>query len=156
MHFDPMSAFRKNAVATYRLRMLGSAIALVPLGYFIRFHGSAPEWLNDALGSVIYEMFWITLFSGILPKIAPLKIAMTVGLTTSALEFLQLWHPPLLQIARATLPGRLVLGTTFSWLDFPAYLGGSTLGYLWTQLCLPRRPFRLCIRDLWVEIKARL
>lgn len=135
-----MPASRNNAFKTYRLLMFGSAIALVPLGYFVRFHGSGPEWLNDGLGSVIYEMFWIALFLGTWPRIPPLKIAATVGIATCALEFLQLWHPSLLQTIRATLPGRLILGTSFSWFDFPAYLGGSTLGYLWTRSLQPRKP----------------
>jgi hypothetical protein len=127
-------SFHKNTIVTYRWRMLGSAIALIPLGYFIRFHGLGPEWLNDFLGSVVYEMFWITLFSGIWPKVQPLKIAVTVCLATCALEFLQLWHPPVLQILRANPFGRLILGTTFSWLDFPAYFAGSGLGFWWGRL----------------------
>jgi Protein of unknown function (DUF2809) len=128
---------RQKTFCTYRWRMLGSAIALIPLGYFIRFHGPGPAWLNDALGSVMYEMFWITLGLGIWPKIRPLHMAAAVGVATSLLEFLQLWHPPLLQVLRQTLLGRLVLGTTFSWLDFPAYVGGSVLGFLWGQALFP-------------------
>lgn len=124
----PMNV-RKNTLVIDRWRMLGSAIALIPLGYSIRFHGPGPEWLNDALGSVMYEMFWITLFLGIWPKVQPLKIAITVCLATCALEFLQLWHPPMLQTLRANLLGRLILGTTFSWADFPAYFAGSGLGF---------------------------
>jgi Protein of unknown function (DUF2809) len=135
-----MPASQNNAFTAYRLWTIGTAIALVPLGYFIRFHGSGSEWLNDVLGSVIYEMFWIALFLGAWPKIPPIKIAVAVGIATCALEFLQLWHPPLLQTLRATLPGRLILGNTFSWLDFPAYLVGSTLGYLWARSRLPHRP----------------
>jgi hypothetical protein len=131
--------FRQKTFVTYRWRMLGSAISLIPLGYFIRFYGPGPEWLNDALGSVLYEMFWITLGLGIWPKRPPLQMAVAVGVATSLLEFLQLWHPPLLQSLRHTLLGRLVLGTTFSWLDFPAYAGGSTLGFLWGRLLLPHR-----------------
>jgi hypothetical protein len=134
-----MPAFRNNAFTTYRFLMFGTAIALIPLGYFIRFYGSGSEWLNDALGSIIYEMFWSALGLGIWPKIPPLRMAVAVGLSTCVLEFLQLWHPPLLQTLRATLPGRLILGTSFSWFDFPAYLGGSILGYLWTQSLRPRR-----------------
>lgn len=134
--FAPMSTFRNC-----RWILLGSAIALVPIGYFIRFYGSMPEWLNDALGSIIYEMFWITLLLGIWPKVSPIKISIIVGLATCTLEFLQLWHLPLLQMIRATLPGRLVLGTHFSWLDFPAYLGGCMLGYRWSKTCLSRKPY---------------
>jgi Protein of unknown function (DUF2809) len=130
---------RRNTFVTYRWRMLGSAIALVPIGYFIRFYGPGPEWLNDTLGSVMYEMFWITLGLGIWPKIPPLQMAVAVGVATSLLEFLQLWHPPLLQALRHTLPGRLILGTNFSWLDFPAYAGGSVLGFWWGRSILPPR-----------------
>jgi Protein of unknown function (DUF2809) len=133
---------RQKIFVAYRWRMLESAIALIPLGYFIRFYGPGPEWLNDALGSVTYEMFWITLGLGIWPKIRPLHMAAVVGIATSLLEFLQLWHPPVLQALRHTLLGRLILGTTFSWLDFPAYAGGSILGLWWGQVLLPHRSTR--------------
>jgi hypothetical protein len=142
--FDPMN-FRNNTFVIYRWLMLGCAnawcvaIALIPLGYVTRFHGLGPEWLNDALGSVMYEMFWTTLFLGIWPKVPPLQIAIAVGVATCFLEFLQLWHPLLLQTLRATLPGRLIFGTTFSWLDFPAYLGGSILGFLWGRWLRTKR-----------------
>ncbi len=132
--------FRKNIFDTYRLRMVGSVIALIPLGYFIRFHGLGPEWLNDFLGSVMYEMFWISLFLGIWPKVQPLKVAVTVCLATCSLEFLQLWHPPLLQALRANLLGRLILGTTFSWADFPAYFAGSGLGFWLGRLLRSHKP----------------
>ncbi|WP_404783194.1 DUF2809 domain-containing protein [Altericista sp. CCNU0014] len=134
-----MKTLRKNPFRSYRLTMLGSAIALVPLGYLLRFYGPGPAWLDDALGSAIYEIFWIALGLGIWPNVAPLKIAAIIGIATCALEILQLWHPPFLQALRATLPGRLILGTTFSWRDFPAYLGGSIVGYGWGRSRLPRR-----------------
>jgi hypothetical protein len=132
--------FRKNIFDTYRLRMVGSVIALIPLGYFIRFHGLGPEWLNDFLGSVMYEMFWISLFLGIWPKVQPLKVAVTVCLATCSLEFLQLWHPPVLQALRAHLLGRLILGTTFSWADFLAYFAGSGLGFWLGRLLRSHKP----------------
>jgi Protein of unknown function (DUF2809) len=134
-----MKALKNRHFVFYRMKMLGSAIALIPLGYFIRFYGPGPAWLNDALGSVMYEMFWITLGLGIWPQMPPLHMAVAVGITTSLLEFLQLWHPPLLQALRQTLLGRLILGTTFHWLDFPAYAGGSILGWWWGRVLLPRR-----------------
>jgi hypothetical protein len=130
---------RKNTLVTDRWQMLGSAIILIPIGYLIRFYGPGPEWLNDFLGSVMYEIFWITLFLGIWTTVRPLKMAVTVCLVTCALEFLQLWHPPVLQILRANLLGRLVLGTTFSWFDFPAYCAGSGLGFWWGRSLRTKR-----------------
>ncbi|MEH2192618.1 MAG: DUF2809 domain-containing protein [Nostoc sp.] len=52
---------------------------------------------------------------------------------TCILEFLQLLHPPLLNEIRATLVGKLLLGTTFVWWDFPHYGLGCVLGCLWLR-----------------------
>lgn len=108
-------------------------VAAVPIGYWVRFHGPGPEGLNDALGSVAYEWFWIALFWGCFPGRSAFRISLAVLLATCGLEFLQLWQPTFLQALRATIPGRLVLGNTFSWTDFPPYIVGSVLGYVWVQ-----------------------
>ena len=107
--------------------------AIVPLGYWVRFSQLGSPWISDALGSVAYEIFWILLGVFLFPLASPAKVAITVGLATSAIEFLQLWQPPFLQMLRATVPGRLVLGNTFSWTDFPAYLTGSLAGWQWVK-----------------------
>lgn len=49
---------------------------------------------------------------------------------TCVLEFLQLWQMPWLVALRRTLPGRLVLGTHFSWFDFPPYVVGTLMAWL--------------------------
>jgi len=59
--------------------------------------------------------------------------AFGVCVATCGLEFLQLWQPPFLQAARATLPGRMVLGNSFTWSDFPSYFAGSFLGWVWVR-----------------------
>ncbi len=116
---------------SYRLALLLSIVILVPIGYLVRFsQGAFPDWLHDASGSVAYEIFWIALVQFYYPKASIVKTAVAVCLATCAIEFLQLWQPPLLQAIRATLPGRLVLGNTFSWSDFPPYFVGSALGWI--------------------------
>jgi Protein of unknown function (DUF2809) len=117
----------------YRLAAVATMVAAVPIGYWVRFHGPGPEGLNDALGSVAYEWFWIALFWGCFPGRSAFRISLAVLLATCGLEFLQLWQPTFLQALRATIPGRLVLGNTFSWTDFPPYIVGSVLGYVWVQ-----------------------
>ena len=118
----------------YRLILLVSIVIIIPLGYIIRFsQGIGPAWLHDALGSVAYEIFWILLVAFIVPKFSVFKVAIGVCIATCILEFLQLWQPPFLQAARSTLPGRLVLGNTFVWSDFPSYFIGSFLGWGWTR-----------------------
>lgn len=124
---------------SYRLRLLISLILVAPLGYVIRFAGILPEWLNDALGSVCYEIFWILLVVLLFPRTRPLWAAVGVCLATCALEFLQLWQPAWLQALRATLVGRLVLGNKFTWTDFPAYFLGSFLGWVWVRSFHPNR-----------------
>jgi hypothetical protein len=117
----------------YRIALLISTVLLLPIGYLVRFSQSGFPWLDDALGSIAYEMFWIVLVLTGFPKFSPMKVAIAVCLSTCAIEVLQLWQPPFLQAIRATLPGRLVLGNTFSGSDFPPYFVGSFLGWAWVR-----------------------
>jgi hypothetical protein len=105
-------------------------IVIVPLGYIIRFSHADQGGFGDFFGSVAYEIFWILLIVFLWPQFSVLKVAIAVCLATCAIEFLQLWTPSWLQAIRATLPGRLVLGNTFLWSDFPPYFVGSFLGWL--------------------------
>ena len=118
----------------YRVALLASLAIIVPLGFITKFYpGPGHNWLNDAFGGVPYEIFWILLIAYLRPKASPLKISVGVCLMTCAVEFLQLWSPPFLQTIRLTSLGRLVLGNSFSWLDFPYYFLGSALGWGWVQ-----------------------
>lgn len=122
---------QQHRVFKYRIALFISILIIVPLGYVVRFHGAAPEWLNDSFGSIAYEIFWILLVALLFPKVSPLWTAVGVCLATCLLEFFQLWHPPFLQAMRATLLGRLALGNAFTWSDFPSYFIGSFFGWLW-------------------------
>jgi hypothetical protein len=116
----------------YRISLLLSIVLIVPIGYVARFsQGWISDSLHDALGSLAYEVFWILLVQFFYPKTSPLRTAVGVCLATCAIEVLQLWQPPFLQAVRATLPGRLILGNTFMWSDFPPYGLGSALGWMW-------------------------
>ena len=127
---------QRHRVLKYRTVLLISIFLIVPLGYVVRFHGPAPEWLNDSFGSIAYEIFWILLVAFLFPQASPLWTAVGVCLATCVLEFLQLWHPPFLEAMRATLPGRLVLGNNFTGSDFLSYFIGSLLGWVWMRsLC---------------------
>lgn len=56
-----------------------------------------------------------------------------------AVEFSQLWHVPWLDALRATLPGRLVLGSTFNAPDLGAYAAGILAGASAETLLLRRQ-----------------
>jgi len=43
-------------------------------------------------------------------------------------EFSQLYQAPWIDMVRSTLPGRLILGSTFNWPDLPAYTLGVAMG----------------------------
>ncbi|XHX81040.1 MAG: DUF2809 domain-containing protein [Stenomitos frigidus ULC029] len=117
-----------------RLVLLVSMSLVASLGYIIRFAQTPTfAWLNDALGSIAYEIFWILLIAFFTPRTFLQAIAVSECLTTCGIEWLQLWHPPFLEAARATLAGELVLGNTFNWLDFPSYMINSGLGWLWAR-----------------------
>jgi hypothetical protein len=106
-------------------------IIIVPLGFYTKFYsGPAHLWVNNSLGGLFYEIFWILLFSILLPRVRQVKIAIVVFITTCALEFLQLWHPPFLQLLRSSFIGRTILGDSFNLMDFPYYFVGSLTGYL--------------------------
>ncbi|MEQ9359490.1 ribosomal maturation YjgA family protein [Coleofasciculus chthonoplastes] len=120
----------------YRIILLISIILIAPLGYAVRFYAPAPEWLNDRLGSFAYEIFWILLVGLFFPQASPLWTAVGVCIVTCLLEVLQLWQSPFLQAIRATLLGRVILGNTFTWSDFPAYFIGSFLGWVWMRSAL--------------------
>ncbi|MFN6463249.1 MAG: DUF2809 domain-containing protein [Nostoc sp. DedVER02] len=112
-----------------------SILIVVPMGLLSKFYsGLAHQWFNDYGGDILYEIFWcLFAFCFFRSRTAIIQIPIWVFVITCILEFLQLWHPPLLNEIRATLIGKLLLGTTFVWWDFPHYLLGCVLGWLWLR-----------------------
>lgn len=107
-------------------RLLAVVAVLVPLGFATKlYRGPAEAWVHGSLGGVFYVCFWCLAVLALRPRLPPWRVATVVLAITSALEFLQLWHPPLLQQIRATFLGRTLIGTTFSWSDFPYYAAGA-------------------------------
>ncbi|MEZ5352640.1 MAG: DUF2809 domain-containing protein [Bryobacteraceae bacterium] len=121
-----------------RLSLAAACLLTATLGYAVRFHAPAPEWLRDASGGAAYVVFWILAAAIVFTEAAPFRLALFALMATCAVEFLQLWRPPWLEALRATLPGRLVLGTTFAWQDFPPYIAGAWIG--WRILRAAARP----------------
>ena len=111
-----------------------SMLIIMPLGIYSKFYsGQAARWVNDSLGGVLYVIFWCLFAFLFLCNTEPWKIATAVFAVTCFLEFLQLWHPPLLEFLRSNFMGRTILGTTFTWSDFPYYLVGCGIGWLWMK-----------------------
>ncbi|HAO21479.1 MAG: hypothetical protein BWK80_56465 [Desulfobacteraceae bacterium IS3] len=118
------------------IRIVISLAILIPVGFYTKFYkGPLAQWLNASSGGVFYEIFWCLLIF-LFAEIRPVIIALSVLITTCCLEFLQLWHPPILEWLRSFFIGRTILGTTFDGWDFPYYFIGSGIGWLWMKaLC---------------------
>lgn len=131
---------------------LASLILVIPMGFYTKFYdGPAADWVNDSLGGVFYEIFWCLLSFLVFPKVRTWMTAIGVLMVTCALEFAQLWHPPALTLIRSHFLGATLLGTTFSWLDFPYYLGGTAIGWAWISWLrnrfTPRRSVKTTISN---------
>lgn len=130
-----------------RLWTILSILVIVPIGFYSKFYsGPAQDWVRNSLGGVFYVIFWCLLVFLFFRRLRTGSIAIFVLLATCLLEFLQLWHPPLLQSLRSTFIGQTILGTTFSWSDFPYYFIGAGLGWLWLKVLA--RPWRPAVAKL--------
>ncbi len=104
---------------------------LIPLGFYTKaYTGWGEEYVHDHLGGIIYEVFFILLVLWVVPGLSPLVTAVIVFSFTSGLEFLQLWKPPFLEAVRNTILGEALIGSSFSWADFPWYITGCVAGWL--------------------------
>ncbi|MGD2066620.1 MAG: DUF2809 domain-containing protein [Candidatus Bathyarchaeota archaeon] len=125
-----------NRINKKRVWTLFSLFIIVPIGFYTKFYsGPAADWINNSLGGVFYEIFWCLVAFFFSQKRKPIHIASIVLLVTCILEFMQLWHPIFLEILRDYFIGSIVLGTSFSWSDFPYYFVGCGIGWFWMN-CL--------------------
>jgi hypothetical protein len=112
-----------------------SMAVIVPLGLYAKrgYHGPAAAWARDSAGGVLYVIFWCLVLAMLLPHTKAVRIAAAVVIATCILEFLQAWHPPLLEAARSHFVGRTILGSYFDWGDFPYYFAGGAAGWAWLR-----------------------
>ena len=80
-----------------RRQYLALLAVITPLGFATKFYsGPAAGWISSHVGGFFYVLFWAFVVLAISPKFSRRGVAIGVFLVTSALEFLQLWHPALL------------------------------------------------------------
>ncbi len=115
-----------------------SLLLIIPLGFTFKFYsGPGNWWFNNYGAGVLYEIFWILLaFLVFHSKCSANLIPVYVFVVTCILEFLQLWHPPFLEMIRSSFLGSALIGTTFEWWDFPHYVYGCLIGWIWIRLLL--------------------
>ena len=118
-------------IARFRMALTLALLVVTPLGFAAKFwyRGPFDHVVADYSAGALYEMFWILVVLWMCPRVSMAKVALGVCVVTCVLECLQLWHPLLLEAMRAHALGRILIGTTFSWSDFPFYIAGSGAGY---------------------------
>jgi len=119
-----------------RMKVLVSLCIVTALGFwFWRYGGPGRLWFNYYGSCVIYELFWcLAVFFFVPRRQYASKITIAVFVATCLLEALQLWEPMFLEKIRATSPGAALIGTSFTWWQFPHYILGSLIGWLWLKM----------------------
>ena len=128
-----------KAVILFLLRrwpIVLSLYVITPVGFWCKaYSGPGQSWFNHYGGGVAYVIFWCLVVFFFWPnKKNATKIAVWLLAITCALETFQLWQPPFLQHIRSTFLGKALLGTTFVWWDFPHYILGALIGWLWMRV----------------------
>ena len=104
-------------------------LAVIALGVLSRRY---PQFLPAALGKYPGDALWalmVFLGFGLWFRRAPtMVVALAAFAFSVAIEVAQLYHAPWIDSVRATLPGRLILGSGFAWSDIAAYSVGIAIG----------------------------
>jgi hypothetical protein len=114
-----------------RLRTFLALLVVAACGLAAKSYSGPGNWWVNNYGpaSVAYVVFFMLAAFLIVPRRrAIIPIAVGVLTVTCLLEVLQLWQPPWLRFVRSTFIGASLLGTTYSWWDFPAYGLGAIAG----------------------------
>ena len=125
----------KKRTSIVRWKIAAVLLIVTAAGFAAKYYsGPGTFWINNHLAGLFYETFWCLLIAFFACKMPAIRIALLVFSITSVLELLQLWQAPFLTALRSTFIGRTLLGTSFSWLDFPFYVLGCILGWLLIQV----------------------
>lgn len=118
----PRAASAERTPRSGRLVFAGLLAVVTPLGFATKLYaGPGASWVAGYAGGFFYVLFWTFAVLAVRPRASPGIVAVWVLAATSALEVLQLWHPPALERVRATFLGHALIGSTFSAWDFLAY-----------------------------------
>ena len=87
-----------------------------------------PPFLTKYGGDALWALMVFVGLGLVFNKASTLRLALGALCFSWGVEFSQLYHAPWIDMVRSTLPGRLILGSTFNWPDLPAYALGVTMG----------------------------
>ena len=140
LHIIPARKYTSQTPTRSRGLYLVLAIAVLAVGLLWRSPlVNMPEGFSKYGGDALWALMVFVGFGFLLPRASMLTLALLALTFAWAVEFSQLYHAPWIDAVRATLPGRLILGTTFNWPDLPAYALGIGLGACCERLFLRKR-----------------
>ena len=130
LHIRPARNYARQP-STTRNRVLYARLTLAVIAAGVLWRSGLmplPQWLSNNGGDALWALMVFVGFGFLLPRASTLVVALLALTFSWGVEFSQIYHAPWLDAVRATVPGRLVLGTTFNWPDLPAYAVGIALG----------------------------
>jgi len=138
LHIRPARTPAQTPTTRNRVLYAGLALSVVAAGLLWRSGLiTLPPVLSEYGGDALWALMVFVGIGFLLPR-ASTVTAVLLALTFSwGVEFSQLYHAPWIDAIRATIPGRLVLGSTFNWPDLPAYVLGIATG-AWAEWRLRR------------------
>lgn len=87
-----------------------------------------PSFLAKYGGDALWALLVFVGLGFVFNRASTLRLALGALGFSWAVEFSQLYHASWIDEIRSTLPGRLILGSTFNWPDLPAYALGIAMG----------------------------
>ena len=126
----PRGSASRGESARRRSILVVAIVVTLGLGLGSRaFRASLPSFLSEYAGDALYAtlVFFLAAFMG--PRARGDGLALVAFLFSAAVELSQTSQAAWLVACRSTKLGRLVLGTTFVWSDFPCYAVGALLGF---------------------------
>jgi len=129
-------------LATLTLRfslIFASLLAALAGGLYTQIYdGPWSGFVAREFCGAFYALAWCMGLALLRPTARPRRVGLLALTICVSIEISQLWHPHVLEVARATLPGRLALGSGFAWADLPWYAVGAAIGAAWLAIL----PFR--------------
>jgi hypothetical protein len=116
--------------ARSRLRLTIALSIVIVLGLSSRkFADSLPAFIADHAGDALWTVAIYLALAFLAPRWPPLKLFLLAFGISIAVELSQLIDVAWLNALRDTLPGRLLLGVGFLWIDLVRYFCGAAFAF---------------------------
>ena len=130
----------KLASPRNRIAIFVVLIVVAGLGLASRsLSGSLPVFVTAHAGDALWTVAAYLTLALVWPRWSPLRLGVAAFGVSVAVELSQLIDVAWLNAARQTLPGRLLLGSGFLWLDWLRYLAGAIVATIVDWLLTARR-----------------